>query len=146
YGQTPVLWAASRGRSDVVRYLAEKNADLNQQSGNNAPRSSSGYTPLHWACKNGHTKTIKVLLEKNANIEARDRENQTPTDVSMKHTRYIRELNLLNYLAKVNRRQDDDFYYKFRIFGHTFNWSLFGACSAKEKKGAANALKEVVFD
>ena len=52
-GQTPVLWAASRGHESIVRYLAEGGADLNQTT-NGPSHPESGYTPTRTRPLNRH--------------------------------------------------------------------------------------------
>ena len=46
-GETPILWAAINGHTEIVIILAP-----------NAP----GYTPIYWAESNGHTKIVKILV------------------------------------------------------------------------------------
>src|SRR5205085_8124971 len=70
--QTPLLWAASRGHADIVRYLIETGANLNSQShlnDNTVDKESNGYSPLHWACKNGHVKVADILIDNNAQLD-----------------------------------------------------------------------------
>ncbi|KAM0147381.1 hypothetical protein ACHAPG_010622 [Botrytis cinerea] len=72
YGQTPLSWAAEKGRDTVVKLLLEKGADIESKD------SKYGQTPLSWAAKNGYDAVVKLLLEKGADIESKDRYGQTP--------------------------------------------------------------------
>lgn len=61
--QTPLLWAASRGRKDVVDYLVRKGAKLNTQTNlaNNPTHEMNGATVLDWAIKYGDASIIRFL-------------------------------------------------------------------------------------
>src|SRR5438270_499085 len=55
--------AAAKGRSNVVKLLVEKGADLKATD-------REGNTSLMWAAKGGNSETIKLLVEKGANVNA----------------------------------------------------------------------------
>lgn len=57
---TPLVWACSEGKSDLVRILLRNKANVNYQTGNR------GTTPLFVACSKGHLDIVRMLLEKNA--------------------------------------------------------------------------------
>ncbi|MCL9683206.1 ankyrin repeat domain-containing protein [Legionella maioricensis] len=80
-GQTPILWAASRGHTEIVCYLAELGADLSQVT-NNAGDPHDGFSALHWAAEGGHVDTVKVLINSNASPFQRDSCNRTAVEVS----------------------------------------------------------------
>ena len=54
-GQTPIIWAAAKGHSDVVQYLAEKGADL-------LLCSHTGTTPILAAIKYQHSDIVFYLI------------------------------------------------------------------------------------
>jgi hypothetical protein len=57
--QTALIVAASAGTARVVKYLLEKNAEIDSMD-------ESKRTALMYACKNGHVEVIKLLLGKGA--------------------------------------------------------------------------------
>jgi ankyrin repeat protein len=80
-GHTPLIAAAGAGRSEVVKLLLDKGADLNYQNqeriitkGRKHPRKKTkfGGTPLMHAVKGGHTKVVGLLLAKGADLNAMD--------------------------------------------------------------------------
>lgn len=144
--QTPITWAASEGKAEIVDYLVKKGAKLDCQSSSNAPDGTAGFTALHWASRQGHTKTLKVLLDHSAenkmDIEIRDRQGKTFADVAPKDSFFAAELKLMVYAKKVDQRDDDDYHLSVTLFGKQFNKGY----SAKQKKEAAQALMNVSFN
>ena len=69
--QTPLYWAAGRGRIEIVRLLMENGADIN------AGGSREG-TPLRGAARGGHIEIVRLLMENGANPNARDEDVWTP--------------------------------------------------------------------
>lgn len=61
YGDTPVLLAASQGKTDIVKHLVAAGAEIN------AP----GWTPLHYAVYGGHAELAEYLLAAGADVERR---------------------------------------------------------------------------
>ena len=66
-GHTFVHWAALGGFHNLVNYLVEKGAPLNEHS-----KNDYGPLPIHWACVHGHIMTIEYFLEKGVPIDATD--------------------------------------------------------------------------
>jgi len=60
-------------KTDIVRLLLEKGADVNVTN-------TSGATPLHIACFNGKTDIARVLLDHGADINIEDLNELTPFD------------------------------------------------------------------
>jgi hypothetical protein len=58
---TPILIAAHRGYTDVVRILISTGANINKQN-------TDGLTPLMAASMSGHVETLTVLCENNADL------------------------------------------------------------------------------
>ena len=56
--RTPLHLAAFTGRTEVVRLLLERGADVN------AKNEKGGETPLHNAAMNGHAEAAVLLLPK----------------------------------------------------------------------------------
>ncbi len=71
YGNTPLMAAASRGHTDLVRTLIEKGGDVDATD-------NAGRTALMEAAFEGYTNTVRVLLEKGAGINAQDKDGWTP--------------------------------------------------------------------
>jgi len=65
YGQTALLWAASRGRKNVVEYLLGQGADIHMST-NCLGNENHGKTPLQWAVEGGHLDVVVMLLDAGA--------------------------------------------------------------------------------
>lgn len=96
-GQSPLLFAADRGRAEAASVLIENGADMNdadkkgifpllsaackghadvvalllEKGANMNLALPDGHTPLMCAARAGHVETIKVLLEKGARVDAK---------------------------------------------------------------------------
>lgn len=55
-GSTALMLSARNSKMDVLKYLLDKNANVNI-------RDELGYLPLHWATQNGHLDTVKLLID-----------------------------------------------------------------------------------
>ena len=66
-GWTALVIAAGHGRTDIVKALLNKGADINARS-----RAVDQWTPLMYAAYEGHTDTVKALLAKGVDINAKD--------------------------------------------------------------------------
>ena len=71
YGRTPLMWAANRGRDQVVRELIRAGADVNG-------KDIDKRTALHWASSCGHSNVVKTLAEAGANLNEQDEDGMTP--------------------------------------------------------------------
>jgi len=106
---TPLHYAAGSGKTEIVRYLTIKGADIRARNnyGWTALHSSSyqgstdiselliasgsdieerdafGWTPLFRAIQGGHRPMIEFLVERGADIDATDRDGQTPLFLSV---------------------------------------------------------------
>jgi ankyrin repeat protein len=77
HGLTPLCYAAQNGRSEIVRLLVERGANLDHQSNN-------GATPLCMASQQGHLETARLLLDNGAIIDRQNHEGGTPLDYALK--------------------------------------------------------------
>jgi ankyrin repeat protein len=66
--ETPLLFAALRGRQDWVEKLLTKGVPVNRP----------GWTALHYAASGSGTNVVKLLLDRGASIDARSPTNMTP--------------------------------------------------------------------
>lgn len=94
-GFTPLMMAASNNKVDVVAYLLEKGADVNQ--------ISQGWTALIEAADEGAYESMKLLLEAGASVDYYKRIN-SPTAISLAASEgHFNCLQLLvSYDANVN--------------------------------------------
>ena len=73
--ETALFRAAQFNRTDVIRLLLQKGADVNK-------RDNIGNTPVHWAAWNNSTEAIAVLIEHGASINITNDEGNKPIDVA----------------------------------------------------------------
>jgi uncharacterized protein len=66
--ESPLMMAALRGRTEIVRKLVARDADVNK----------TGWTPLHYAATSAHLDIIELLLEHHAYIDAESPNGTTP--------------------------------------------------------------------
>ena len=71
---TPLILASQQGKLDVVEFLLDKEAHVNDVM-------TDGKTALLMACKNGHTEIVKRLMEKGANQFLKS-SGKSPRDVA----------------------------------------------------------------
>ena len=70
-GDTALLAACRQGKSDLMRYLLDMNADVKI-------RDESGRSPLLLAAVGGHTDLVRFLIEHGEELDQTDEFNQTP--------------------------------------------------------------------
>ena len=66
--ESPLMLAALKGQTDIVKKLIARGADVNKP----------GWTPLHYAATNGHTEIMALLLDNHAYIDASSPNDSTP--------------------------------------------------------------------
>ncbi|MCJ1406857.1 hypothetical protein MMC19_000927, partial [Ptychographa xylographoides] len=105
YKATPLILAASGGRTEIVALLIEKEARLQATDGN------FGRTALTWAARNNALGTAKVLLEALAGthdrkiIHARDKDGLTALDLASQRN-HQRMGNLLVSYGAIRVREE----------------------------------------
>ena len=89
-GVTSLILASQQGKLDVVKYLLNKEAHVNDAM-------TDGRTALHMACKNGHIEIVKLLLKRDANQFLKSN-RQSPRDVANTngHTEIVKILDSYN--------------------------------------------------
>ena len=71
FGQTPLHWAASNGRVEVVQALLKAKVDKEV-------KDIEGCSPLHVAVANGHSEVVQALIKAGADVNAKDNFKSTP--------------------------------------------------------------------
>lgn len=66
--ESPLMMAALRGDTDLVRKLIARGGDVNKP----------GWTPLHYAATRGHLDVMQILLDESAYIDAESPNKTTP--------------------------------------------------------------------
>jgi ankyrin repeat protein len=66
--ESPLMMAALKGHTEIVKKLIERDADVNKP----------GWTPLHYAATGGHLEIMNLLLENHAYIDASSPNDSTP--------------------------------------------------------------------
>jgi ankyrin repeat protein len=72
YRGTPMLWAAWADRSDVLSWLLDHGADVNQRATFGGPTHGEGVTALHLAAQLGHLEVARLLAKRGADLTIRD--------------------------------------------------------------------------
>jgi len=100
-GATPLDRAAYNGHLNVVSYLLEKKATVNQARPN-------GVTPLYLACQNKHKQVVDILIKYSANVNQSGNNDVSPLFIaSQKGHSEIVEI-LLKHGAIPNFARNDD--------------------------------------
>jgi hypothetical protein len=94
----PIIHAAKKGNSEIVRKLINAGAQVNAQDG-------MGKTVLMHAAQCNHVQTVEVLLNANADVNACDKEGKTPLMVTS--SKEIAKA-LLDRGADVNAKDNQD--------------------------------------
>ncbi|MFO8042099.1 MAG: ankyrin repeat domain-containing protein [Alkalispirochaeta sp.] len=72
---TPLRYAISNEDYEMVRFLVENGADVNQANG-------SGWTPIMTAARVGNREILQYLLDEGADVRARTDDGTTPVRVA----------------------------------------------------------------
>jgi ankyrin repeat protein len=71
---TPLILASQQGKLDVVAFLLDRGARVNDVM-------TDGKTALLMACKNGHTEIVRILMAKGADQSLKSK-GKSPRDVA----------------------------------------------------------------
>ena len=77
-GRTALHWASLYNRTDVIKHLLDKGANMNRQD------RRDKYTPLHWAAQYKKTEAVRILIENGADVNLMNYGNKTPLDYADK--------------------------------------------------------------
>ena len=79
-GATALYHASRNGHKDVVRFLLQAGANVNQANKN-------GSTPLNIASENGHTEMVGLLLQAGADANQANKHGETPLNKAIENGR-----------------------------------------------------------
>ena len=101
-GHTFVHWAALGGHHELIDFLVEKGAPLNNHS-----KNDYGPLPIHFACVHGHIMTIEYFLDKGVAIDAADLNGCSPLLVSAQYgeslcVTYLLQKGANKFLVDIN--------------------------------------------
>jgi ankyrin repeat protein len=114
-GQTPLMWAAAEGHTDVVKLLIANGALIDARSkifdytglrpkagsvGMNFPRG--GFTPLLFAARQGSLPVVKTLVESGANVNLADPDGTSAIVMAVINLHYDVAGYLIDQGADVN--------------------------------------------
>jgi ankyrin repeat protein len=101
YLDTPLIVAAAYGRTEVVKLLLDKGADVNM--GNEGSE-----TALHYAARHGHTEVMKILLEHGADVSEAGTGCGTPLQWATQNGQVKAAELLLAHGADINQKGTDE--------------------------------------
>ena len=99
-GQTAIMWAAAQSQTDMVKFLASKDANLNDHGKVNQwerkiiqePRpkdmNKGGFTPLHYAAREGCSVCVQNLLDAHADPDSEDPDRETPLLLALENLHF----------------------------------------------------------
>jgi len=99
-GQSAVMWAAALSQADMVKFLASKDANLNDHGKINQwerkviqePRpkdmNKGGFTALHYAAREGCALCVQYLLEAHADPDSEDPDRETPLLLALENLHF----------------------------------------------------------
>jgi len=129
-GRTPLHIAVDQNHQDVVTFLIEKGANVNEKDDSGYEplhlinskavgvlliekgsdintRNENGQTPLHLAAMWNHKEAAAILIEKGADLNARDNGGQTPLHEAASQSRKDVTALLLKKGADVNAKDNE---------------------------------------
>src|SRR5580704_244732 len=99
-GQSAIMWASAQGQADMVKFLASKDASLNDHGKVNQwerkiiqePRpkdmNKGGFTPLHYAAREGCAVCVENLLAAHADPDSEDPDRETPLLLALENMHF----------------------------------------------------------
>src|SRR5689334_9696620 len=98
--QSAIMWAAAQSQADMVKFLASKDANLNDHGKINQwerkiiqePRpkdmNKGGFTPLHYAAREGCAACVQNLLAAGADPDSEDPDRETPLLLALENLHF----------------------------------------------------------
>ena len=99
-GATPLLWAATYGRTEIVRLLLSHGADVNA-------RSATGISPLLMATEYGENEVVAILLSSGADVKAKNDTCVSALHAAASHDNEELVSLLIKSGANVDARRDN---------------------------------------
>ena len=99
-GQSALMWAAAQSQADMVKFLASKDANLNDHGKVNQwerkiiqePRpkdmNKGGFTALHYAAREGCAACVQNLLAAGADPDSEDPDRETPLLLALENMHF----------------------------------------------------------
>jgi ankyrin repeat protein len=99
-GQSAIMWAAAQGQPTMVKFLASKDAKLNEHGKVNQwerkiiqePRpkdmNKGGFTALHYAAREGCAACVENLLKAGADPDSEDPDRETPLLLALENLHF----------------------------------------------------------
>src|SRR5436190_5595912 len=99
-GQSAIMWAAAQGQADMVKFLASKDASLNEHGKVNQwerkiiqePRpkdmNKGGFSALHYAAREGCSVCVQNLLTAGADPDSEDPDRETPLLLALENLHF----------------------------------------------------------
>ncbi len=99
-GQSALMWAAAQSQADMVKFLASKDANLNDHGKINQwerkiiqePRpkdmNKGGFTALHYAAREGCAACVQNLLAAGADPDSEDPDRETPLLLALENLHF----------------------------------------------------------
>jgi uncharacterized protein len=99
-GQSAIMWAAAQSQPEMVKFLASKDASLNDHGKVNQwerkviqePRpkdmNKGGFTPLHYAAREGCAACVENLLAAGADPDSEDPDRETPLLLALENLHF----------------------------------------------------------
>jgi ankyrin repeat protein len=72
YRGTALIWAAWKGRANVIRWLVDQGVCINRQATFGGVGHGEGLTALHAAAQTGRLDVVRILIERGADPSIRD--------------------------------------------------------------------------
>jgi ankyrin repeat protein len=99
-GQSAIMWASAQCQADMVKFLASKDANVNDHGKINQwerkviqePRpkdmNKGGFTPLHYAAREGCVACVENLLAAHADPDSEDPDRETPLLLALENLHF----------------------------------------------------------
>jgi len=114
-GQTALMWAAAQSQPAMIKFLASKDAKLNERGKVNQwerkiiqePRpkdmNKGGFTALHYAAREGCATCVANLLAAGADPDAEDPDRETPLLLALENLHFDTAAVLINGGADLDK-------------------------------------------